>query len=54
MRRICYADKRFFMAMMAITTAAEAVENSLLEQGAISTSTDSPEFAFFTSSDATK
>ena len=41
------------MAMIAITMAAEAVENALFEQGAISALTDSPEFAFFTTSAAT-
>ena len=41
------------MAMIAITMAAEAVEKALLEHGAISALTDSPEFAFFTISAAT-
>jgi hypothetical protein len=41
------------MAMIAITMAAEAVENALFEQGAISALTESPEFAFFTISAAT-
>jgi hypothetical protein len=39
--------------MMAITTAEDDMENWLLEQGAISASIDSPEFAFATNSAAT-
>jgi hypothetical protein len=38
-----YSASRFFIAMIAFTTAADDVENALLEQGSISASTDSPE-----------
>ena len=44
-----YADGRLFIAISAFTMAADAVENSLLEHGAISASMESPEFDFLTS-----